>query len=175
MHLCELGEIAVNTPRNMLRPSIQGVLPFVGAAVLGLAIAGVVIMLRQRRPGPTEIFLCSYLFVIFLWPYYDPRFWLPVIPLFLAYIGLAAKPVMCYRFTRVPAQAYLILFASLGMAMLASSTLVTFSGSRFPDVYQDGVYKPTYCAVFRSCSGKSEAPVDSSALHLLLTYGVKAK
>ena len=165
----ELGEMAFNMPRVSFPAAVQNVLPFVGVAVFGCVLAGGIL---KRRFGPTEAFILSYIAILFLWPFYDPRFWLPVIPLLIAYAGLAVRRLVDrYPLLRTATAVYPAAFAIVGATMLASSTAMTFAGANFPNVYRDGLYGPTYCAVYRSCDGPpNQGTVDKFALHVLQTF-----
>ena len=165
----ELGEIAFNLPRVSFPAGLQSALPFLGVGVLGVIVAG---GLLRRRFGPTEAFLLSYIGILFLWPFYDPRFWLPVIPLLIAYAGLAIRGLTArYPACQAAVGVYSVAFAVVGAAMLASSTAMTFAGANFPNVYREGYYRPTYCAVYRSCDGATvSGAVDRFALHVLQTF-----
>jgi hypothetical protein len=168
--LRELGEITCNLPFLTLPASIQHAVPVIGAVFLALVLGGIVL---KREISPTTVFLCCYSLIIFSWPYYDPRFWLPVIPLLVAYswlsirrIGRIMRDGFCCEIFGV---VYVALFVAMGILTLLSSTLVTFAGSEFPNIYREQNYHSTYCAVFPSCNG-DQPKVDEDALHVLRTF-----
>jgi hypothetical protein len=165
--LRELGEMTFNSPFFTLPPSIQPAVPLVGALLLSLVVGGMVLKLEIR---PTTVYLCSYSLIIFSWPCYDPRFWLPVIPLLVAYSWLSIRRIMrdtfCWEMFRV---VYLTLFGVMGIMTLRSSTAVTLSGSEFPNIYREQYYHSTYCAVFPSCN-EGPPKVDEAALRVFRTF-----
>jgi hypothetical protein len=164
----ELGEMAVNLPFAM-SPAAQATLPVIGLLAAALAAAG--FWAKRYRLGPTEIFVFSYVLVLLFWPFYDARFWLPVIPLLIAYAGMAIERLIRRSLWRRAVQAYLMLYATLGVLTLVSSTMVTFSGRNFPNVYRDEPYQATYCAVYGTCTDSTATiPVDEAALHVYKTY-----
>jgi len=145
---------------------IQVILPYVGFMVLLLALGGLVA--RRRNAGPTEAFMISYMCILFAWPYYDARFWLPVIPLLIAYSELSVKRI---RVPKSVVTIYCLVFVVFGLAAIAYSTRITFAGSRFPDRYGDGSLRPTYCAAFHSCPDAGNTKkVDAKVLHLIQEY-----
>jgi hypothetical protein len=165
----ELGEIAVNLPYPVLPPLIQHSLPFIGAVVFLLVSGG--LFSRRRRLGVVDIFFLSYGLVMLLWPYYDPRFWLPVLPLLIAYIGLSIKYCFQKGISAHIFDIWALSFATLGLLVLVSSTIVSFAGSGFGDRYYTERYHSTYCAA-GYCTGVSDLaqPVDSDALQVLQAF-----
>jgi hypothetical protein len=166
--LRELGEMAVNVPFPV-SPVMERLLLLVGILAVGVILAG--IAAKRHAIGPTEIFVVSYGLILLSWPFYDPRFWLPVIPLLIGYAGLALRRFLRHRLWFAASRAYLVLYASLGLLTIESSTMVTFSGPNFPNVYQDESYRATYCAVYRSCIGPAPTvPLNEAALHVYQVY-----
>jgi hypothetical protein len=163
--LRELGELALNVPSAILpAPAI-----FVCAGAVVALLVAVGVARRSRPPGPAEVFLGAYTAVLLMWPYYDPRFWLPLIPLLIAYAALGAA--RAGDLARTAADAYLLLFAVLGVFVLVASTRTTFAGPNFPDAYGDREFHATYCAAFGTCTGTpNEKPVNVDGLRLLQTY-----
>lgn len=168
LRLKELGEIALNVPTAALPPIVQGVLPFVGAVVFSLACGGVAS--RRKQFGVVEAYFIAYVGVILIWPFYDPRFWLPVIPFLIAYSGLSLWRLIQGAIAQEIFGAYVILFSVLGLVALAASTSLSFSGSKFPDEYAYREFHATYCAAWH-CEGKFDATkVDQDGLYLLRRY-----
>jgi len=165
----ELGEIAINLPYPALPPLIQHLLPFVGATVFLLVLGGV--YSRRRQLGVADIFFVSYSAVILVWPYYDPRFWLPVMPFLVAYIGLSMRYCVQKGISAHVFEAWAVSFAIMGLPVLASSTILSFSGSSFGDRYYTDRYRATYCAAGYCERGfDSTQIVDSDALRLLQAF-----
>lgn len=163
--LKELGEIAVNLPASALSLKVQAILPVVGCAVFLLMVAGAV----WRKFGVVEMYFAGYLAVLLVWPFYDPRFWLPVIPLVIAYCGLALTRLAQGKITTRMVECYVMMFALMGILTLFSSTRLSYSGTEFADLYREGRYHSTYCAVWH-CSDSDSAVVDPDGLHLLRYY-----
>lgn len=164
--LTELGELLTNFPASKTPTKLRFVTPWIGLPLLLLTLLG--LATKFRAIGSTEVFLFSYIGILFAWPYYDARFWLPVIPLLSSYSVLALNKL---RFPSVLARIYCVLFALLGLGAIAYSTRITFAGSKFPERYGDGNLKATYCAALRSCRDKGEPEnVNAKVLELLKEY-----
>jgi hypothetical protein len=164
--LTELGELFGNVPLSKMPARLQIIVPWMGFFLFLLVLSG--LATKRREISSTEIFLVCYMGILFGWPYYDARFWLPVIPLVGAYSVLAVKTL---NFPRIAVTMYCIVFATLGFGAIAYSTRISFAGSKFPDKYGDGYLRPTYCAAFHSCrDGGDPNKVNAKALRLLREY-----
>lgn len=162
----EFGELFVNIPASKMPSNIHVIVSWIGFLPLLLMLVG--LGMKRREIGPTEVFIISYMGILFVWPYADTRFRLPVIPLLIAYSVLAIKS---FRLSSVIVTTYCIAFATLGFVAIGYSTRISFSGSTFPDRYGDGTLRPTYCAAFQSCrDGGNSNKVDAKALRLLRQY-----
>jgi hypothetical protein len=164
--LREFGELFVNFPMTKTPAKLHVMVPWMGLLLFLLVLFG--LATKRRNISPTEVFLVCYMGILFAWPYYDARFWLPVIPLLIAYSVLAVKSL---RFPKAVIVIYCIAFAMVGFGVIAYSTRITFAGSKFPDRYGDGYLRPTYCAAFQSCrDGGDPQKVSAKALRLLMEY-----
>jgi len=162
----ELGEIAVNLPYPALPHIVQGCIPIIGALVFLSIIAGIA---WRKEFGIVETYFVSYMAIVLVWPFYDPRFWLPVIPFLIAYSGLALKRLVQGKIAMYIVEGYVMIFVLMGTLTLASDTRLSFSGSRSGDFYTEGRYHSTYCAVWH-CKDLDAAKVDLDAMHLLRYY-----
>jgi hypothetical protein len=164
--LVELGELFGNFPIWKLPPKLHVLVPWTGLLLLLLMLLG--LATKRRKIGPTELFLVCYLGILLAWPFHDARFWLPVIPLLIAYTALAVEGL---RFPKAVIVIYCIAYAALGFAAIAYSSRITFARSKFPDIYGDGNLRATYCAAFQSCrDGGDPNEVDAKVLRLLQEY-----
>jgi hypothetical protein len=140
--------------------------PWLGLGLLLLILIG--LATKRKATGPTEVFVVCYLGILFVWPYNDARFWLPIIPLLIAYSVLAARSL---RLPKAVIAIYCIAFATLGFGAITYSSRISFAGPTFPDKYGDGLLRPTYCAAFQSCrNGYDSDKVDAKVLRLLREY-----
>jgi hypothetical protein len=167
--LAEFGELMVNVPMSKLPTMLRHFVPWVGCLLFSLILGG--LSTRRRHIGSAEVFLGSYIGVLFVWPFYDVRFWLPVVPLLIAYSVLSVQRLFGFRLPKAFIVIYCSLFVLTGVASIAYTTRITFAGSRFPDRYGDGALRPAYCVAFQSCSDSVDgSKADPKILHLLQTY-----
>jgi hypothetical protein len=124
--LTELRELFANFPSTKTPEKLRFVTPWIGFFALLLFLYGIVS--KRVQIGPTEVFLVCYTAILFTWPYHDARFWLPVLPLLVAYCALAAQRL---RLPAVLVTTYCLVFAVLGFGALAYSTQISFAGAKF--------------------------------------------
>ena len=164
----ELGELACNVPVSKAPAVLRVLILPAGVIALTAVLRG--IHFKRTNLNPTDLFFCSYLGVLIVWPYMDPRFWLPAIPLLVAYAILAIQRLST-KFVLVCAAIYCTLFVLAGCAALIYSTKMTFAGPRFAERYADISLRPSYCEVFRSCSQNLGAgKPDPKVVYLLKRY-----
>jgi hypothetical protein len=166
MRLKELGEIAVNLPYPAIPQILQRIIPLIGMSVFVLVSIGVAC---RKQFGVAEAYFFTYVAIILVWPFYDPRFWLPVIPFLIAYCGLAVKRLIQGKVIRRIVQGYVIMFVLMGMMTLASDTKMSLAGSEFGDLCTELGYHSTYCAVWH-CKDLDSAAIDLDGLRLLRFY-----
>lgn len=93
-----------------------------GIAAMALVAFGAV---RRKRFSFVEAFLASYVLVLAVWPFNDPRFWAPVVPLLFAYGWLGLKSLAGVK-AAVVAKLYCIVFCLFGVTAMAHSLDASF-------------------------------------------------
>jgi hypothetical protein len=164
--LRELGELAFNLPYAVFGTVVERALPIVGALVAVLAVGG--IASRRKRFGPVEAYVVSYVAILLVYAYYDPRYWLPVFPLLIAYCGMSLGRIAKSGIGRSALTCYLLAFGAVGMVTLTVNTALSYSGRKFADLYPE--YHATYCAAWHCREGFDPAKVDQDALQVLRSF-----
>jgi hypothetical protein len=167
-HLRNWGELGVNVPETKLPQALHPLLVPAGVVVVAVLIAG---LWRLRgRPEPVHVFVLAYLALIFLWPYTDARFWIPLVPLAVGYAYVALAPVFRNRAAAMVLCVYVTAFLVIGVAALAYSTRLSFSGRRFANLYGTSAgltLQPTYRVAFGEAQPGDASHVDRKALAVL--------
>jgi hypothetical protein len=163
--LRELGETAVNLPFYAMPPALQGILPIVGTLALALVLAGV---WWRKQFGIVETYFIGYVAIILVWPFYDPRFWLPVIPFLIVYSGHALRRLIQRKVVMHIVEGYVMVVVVIGLLTIHSYTALSLAGSKFGDSCT-GEYHSTYCAVWQ-CKDLDSSKIDTDGLHLLRYY-----
>jgi hypothetical protein len=156
--LAELGELAQNvsstalvptTPNLRIESTSPGVLFMLQMHALRIVVGSVALVLilvglwsRRRQFSTVEAYLLAFMGILLIWPFDDPRFLAPVVPLLFGYAWLGLRslrfqPQSLQRF----ATAYSAVFCLLGVIALADSLDVTYF-DRLRPWRECGVYVP---------------------------------
>jgi hypothetical protein len=165
----ELGAIVVNGPVERLPLVVGRVIPCLGLMAFMVTILG--FSREFKKVDTVTVWLGSYIAVLLVWPYYDPRFWLPVLPFLIGFMVLAIRRGLGKTIVRTAAVLYSAAFVVMGITALMYSTRISLAGPRFPDVYAGGNLRNSYCRAFATCAGRTSADkVDPEIVHLLQTF-----
>jgi len=130
--LSGLGEIVVNLPFSRLRDWRLGF----GIAGFISLVAFAIGFRRARAPlNPARLYLLTYILVVAVWPNPSPRLWMPVIPLLIAEVGRVISELPTMRWKTALVGTYAAWFALTGIAALAYTSRISFSGANFEKVY----------------------------------------
>ncbi len=160
-HTDELGEVVLNVPATRF-PGLRCAFLGVGALALALAAAGLPRL--ARFSPPLAAYLVLYTGILLFWPFYDPRFWMPIWPVLALAMGLA-----CRRGRRFAA-GYLVYFLALGLVALAMSARLSLSGVRFARLYGDQSVRNAYLAAFGMPPDASAPPAEERWVRLLRRF-----
>jgi hypothetical protein len=145
-HFSEWGEIFLNTSKFKVIPYLPGRLGgtlFLAAGILGICgFIYICFIQKSRIPFVVRTYLFFYMLLLFNWPFPDPRFWVPIIPLVAAVISqtsFSLKPPF-----RIIALLYLLMYTLLGLVSLGFITYTSFNKKEFSKNQARGVYRNEY-------------------------------
>jgi 4-amino-4-deoxy-L-arabinose transferase-like glycosyltransferase len=168
----EIGELILNLPGARVPARL-----LVGVMVVGGAgLAALIFSWHQCRTrlGVVRLYLACYVGMLFVWPYQDPRFWIPVVPLLLGLAGQLATQVG----RNLPARAMLwgtgAVYATFGLVALLYSTRLSLSGDNFPNLFGLPETKATYRFAFTGRPEYDTPEVDHRMLRMLRRYEPRA-
>ncbi|MDB5130916.1 MAG: hypothetical protein JWR02_665 [Mucilaginibacter sp.] len=154
IHLKEIGEITLNIPYSKLSgilkvktfDTAEYLLPITGAGSLFI-LYKITARLRLYNTFAFWVFL-SYLLMIFVWPFYDTRFLMPVVPLFIYLFLSYLYPLLKANYIRcIPLATYIL----LGIISLLYSDAISLSKPFFLSHYGfDPGLTNTYRVHFRN-------------------------
>lgn len=163
-HFSEWAEITINTSGVKIQhylPDSTGKILFI---VLGILIFTFVVYLLYFKKNKVPFIVKSYLFFYFLlmfnWPFYDPRFWVPVVPLIIAVLVQFSKSSVSPTFPRRSIQMISGIYIILGVVSVSYMTYTSFNKKVFAKKQANGVYRNEYETVF---FGK---PLSDTARHI---------
>ena len=169
----EWAELFFNMPSNKVLnylPAKAGNAFFVVAGVFFLAWFVYVFISRKASiPTVVRIYLVFYSVILFSWPFYDPRFWVPVVPLLAAVI--LQTPTEKSKTARGFFSLYLVFYMILGIAALSFATYLCFNKKEFARHHANGVYRNEYETHFYGKPLSDTAKqVNPFVLHVLDKY-----
>lgn len=128
-HIREVGEIVANVPSQKLPELFQA--PIFVLGVFATVSGAVLLWVRRKRWTIFEPYLLAYAVIIFAWPFYDARFWLPVIPL----IAIVVSDEVNFRglTTRRPVRLVLVAYVLYFLATGTVAHAVNIGRSLNPD------------------------------------------
>jgi hypothetical protein len=113
-----------------------------------------------------HVYLLAYLAIMFVWPYGDNRFWLPVLPLLALVAVQAIGPLVTVRGVRWVLAVYMTAYLALYLIAAVYTTRITFSRN-FPMDYADGQRMQDYIAAW------SNGPVETRGARIIRRYGMR--
>ncbi len=142
--LIEMGEIFCNVPWTRL-PHLSPVFYAAGVLTWLLLIRGSFVLLRHPMLRPVSWYMLSYTCMMLCWPYFDARFWIPMLPVIglMMWVALSQIQVRLPRL-RFAIGAYMLGVVGLGVVALIFSTRISLAGRQFSEVYGNGSAKMTY-------------------------------
>jgi hypothetical protein len=171
-HFREWTEIYANT-------SIVKLFPYMNPGLVRnlffltgiLFVAGFLWLLMRAKQAPVivRIYILFYILLMFDWPFYDPRFWVPVIPLVVAVVLSFRWPRV--GVCRVLASAWLGVYLVLGVVSAGYMTYTSLNRRLMVRTHANGVYRNEYETVFYGKPQSDTARhIDSAALSVIRRY-----
>jgi hypothetical protein len=171
LRVLEFGELFGNVPGSKALRLPPIMLHLLGLAVWVIVLRGAQLMIRRRCLLPFVLYFFFYTALMVTWPYYDPRFWLPLLPV-LAVLFFAAVEDLAQRWpvVRPFCVVYLTLFLLPGLAAILFSTRISLAGAQFSELYGDGGTTMTYRYAFGNRKDVNMGQVDFGYVRLLRIF-----
>jgi hypothetical protein len=161
-HFSECGEIIMNISRFKaisFLPAPAGEWLFIVIGASGICGFAYICFLKKNNiPIVVKSYLFFYALLLFSWPFWDPRFWVPVIPLIAAVISQLS--FSGHRRARTIGIIYLSFYSVLGLGSLCYFTYTSLNKKEFSKIQAGGVYRNEYEIHF---FGK---PLSDTATHI---------
>ncbi len=168
-HFIELTEISINLPftkvLDLMPTTVRIFFLLIGIVTL-FAMFGLILFNRKKTAVVIISYLIFYILLMFNWPFYDPRFWVPIVPLFMAM--LVTTNFSLSRFQRVSTRAIGLSYVFLGFLSIGYFTYTSFNKKVFAATQANGSYQNEYETFFY---GKPQSvtnlPADTVVVKLL--------
>jgi len=144
-HLSDWAELFINTSQfkiAFLSAGIKAPIFLLSGFVFMAYFLGVLIRARKTMPAVIIIYLLGYIAVIFSWPTYDARFWVPVLPLLLAVILQQANHESGYF--RYALFAWKAIYVTFGIVAIGYYSYLTFNKKAFSERHDAGIWENEY-------------------------------
>jgi hypothetical protein len=145
-HFSEWGEILLNTSRFKvisLLSSTLGDWIFTIFGILGFGgFIYICFIKKSNIPFIVKSYLFFYIILMFNWPFQDPRFWVPVIPLIAAVIS--QHSFSKDRISKLFFYLWLSVYSALGLISLFYMTFTSFNKEELSKTQAKGVYRNEY-------------------------------
>jgi hypothetical protein len=169
-----VGELATNIPGSS-RYALDAARPLyyvAGALLIVLIIVG---SIHRRRLGLVEVYTASTVLVLLAFPGNLSRLWIPIVPILIAYVLVAAQALGRRRSVRIGLSIYFIAFAAVGVVNLADGVRLSLSGPQFPDRWTSvPSLRAAYKVAFGQVTAASVGAIDHDALQVLRYYEPRA-
>lgn len=145
-HFQEWGEVFLNLPSNKVidRFGQTGHWLFVILGIASLFLFFYMILRKGNNiPLFIKLYLVFYSIVMFNWPFYDPRFWLPVIPVMTACLIEVLSRVKV-NFPTWSLRAWLLLYLVLGSFAAGYMVYSSFNKRYLAKNQAKGVFRNEY-------------------------------
>ena len=161
----EWGELFINTPSNKVIDRLLGVTGLVIFIVIGLVIfSWFMYVLFSRKTGIPffiKAYIIFYCIIMFNWPFNDPRFWVPVMPL-MAAIVLHGLHLNKNRIITNVSKFLQVVYILLGLFAAGYMVYSSFNKEFFARNQARGTYRNDYEMYFfgkiQSDTGKFVSP-----------------
>lgn len=141
-HLKEWGSLLLNVPGNKVPGWGSWGLMLLGGLSLGL-FGYALFVHRKDVPVVIAVYLVLYILLIFNWPYFDARFWVPVFPFVVMIVLLRFR----FRFHRLWAAAIGV-YLVMGLGAGCYSVYTTFNKKALAKTQAGGSYRNEYETYF---------------------------
>jgi hypothetical protein len=172
-HFSDLTELFLNMPANKVVGYVPGGAGFALFVILGIAFMAWVLYntfsKKSRIPFYIRMYLLFYIVIIMNWPYYDPRFWVPVLPLLV--VVILQTPFNSRGWLKGVSRLYLGVYLALGLGAAAYSLYVGLDKERFAQKQANGLYRNEYeIEFFGKPQTDTATHVDPEVLNILKKY-----
>ncbi len=141
------GEMFINAPSERIINSFAG-----NAGKLAFIVAGLIIFCwfvyrvyfrKNTIPFFIKAYILFYCIIIFNWPFYDPRFWVPLMPI-IAAVVLQSLAVNENKALKILSTAMLIVYIILGLSASGYMVYTSLNKKVLARTQAKGVYRNEY-------------------------------
>jgi hypothetical protein len=172
-HFQEMAELFTNTSSAKVYPymnSSLGPVLFVCTGIFFLSwVVYNLFKNKDKLPLVLRLYLGFYLVLIFNWPFYDPRFLVPVLPIMI--VVLLQTPLPTTGFLKIVSALWLVLYVGMGIVSTTYYTYTSLNKELFSRKQANGVYRNEYeTQFFGGPQSDTARKMDPFVMHILEKY-----
>lgn len=144
-HLMNWSALVLNAPAPRITFISYGLLKAVYLLAGILSIAGLGYLLFRKKgsvPVAVKLYLICYAILLFNWPLFEPRLWVPVFPLSIAVMLQQEK--MLRGFGKYAITGYKIVYILVGVVALSYYSYVSFNKKELAVKHDMGIWRNEY-------------------------------
>lgn len=171
LHFADWAELFVNIPASKTVswvPTSIVLALFIIAGIFFLVFILRRLLSKQASiPLFIKIYVIAYGLLIFNWPFFEARFWFPILPLLggIALTPLSKEPIIFKKFIIFYRYYYLL----TGLFVLSYYSYLSFDKDALARLHDAGIWKNEYRLHFYNDSYEN-LKVNDKAVHILNTY-----
>jgi len=177
----EWGELFINTPSNKVIDKLTNTNKFAGeASWLAFVAVGFIIFCwfvykvyfhKNNIPFFIKAYILFYCIIMFNWPFNDPRFWVPIMPI-IAAVVLQALFANDNKILKRLSTVLLIVYIALGVFASGYMIYTSLNKKVFARTQAKGTYRSEYEIHFygKPLSDTVTSPPDTAVINLLKRY-----
>jgi hypothetical protein len=172
-HFSEWGELLINAPRvkaGSVLPVPYGDWIFFIIGLMGICVFIYICFFKKNSvPFVIKAYLFFYILLMFNWPFPDPRFWVPVVPLIAAVVSQFS--ISRNRFIRFFTTSYFLFYLIIGITALGYMTYTSFNKRELAKTQAKGVFRNEYeMHFFGKTLSDTVTQVDPNLVNFLNKY-----
>ena len=167
-HLKEWGQLILNVPGNKVMTLLPGwgnLLLIIAGLLLAFVLVYSFYIRRKEIPLVISTYLIAYCLLLFNWPFFDARFWIPVVP-YMAVVIIPLTP------KSRGAKMLLAFYFLMGLGAAGYSIYTMYHKDVLARTQAGGIFRNEYETWFfgRPMSDTATHPVDQEVLSILKRY-----
>ena len=176
-HLKEWGQLILNVPGNKVMTLLPGwgnLLLIIAGLLLAFVLVYSFYIRRKEIPLVILTYLIAYCLLLFNWPFFDARFWIPVVPYMVVVMVQAPRGPVATGGSLLKGLLRLLLAMYLlaGLGAAGYSIYTMYHKEVFARTQAGGIFRNEYETWFfgRPMSDTATHPVDQEVLSILKRY-----
>jgi hypothetical protein len=167
-HFRDWAELFINIPFSKVNVEVVPILIYLPVGILTMSyVVRRLLMKKFPIPFHVRIYFIGYILLIFNWPFYEARFWFPVLPLAFAVMLLPKQaPNFTVKYWKVFLKAY---YAIIGFLVLGYYTALSYSKTGIAEKHDAGLWKKEYRIHFFN-EKPAHSVYNKKALYILDKY-----